>query len=120
MFLYIEIAEVVGNAFVELLGAKKRRRIYYHELDEYGAKAVEILNQEANVHAVYVVSEESQHDLCLSYSDMFKEFTDENGAMGIELIDGFDVVDVWDRFCAALSMRVIKAFQSEYAVSALG
>lgn len=120
MFLYIEITDVVGNAFVELLSRQEKRRLYYYELDRYGAKAVEVLNREAGIHAVYVVSQDSQHDICVSYSDLFSEFTDEDGAKGIELIKDISADEIWKRFCAALSIKVMLAFQKREVVAQLG
>ena len=111
MYLYIEIVDVVANAFIELLGKGEKRYVLYSELDSYGAKVVEYLNDEENIHAIYVVSQDDQHDLCVDYSGFFKEYENENGERGIELKDGINQMDIWEQFCAALSFKVMMAFK---------
>ena len=120
MFIYIEIADVVGNAFMELLSKSNRRDLYYYELDAYGAKAVEVLNRDSETNAVYIVSQESQHDICVNYSDLFVEFEGNDGAMGIKLLDGVSDIQIWTRFCAALSVKVLAAFSADEVVAKLG
>lgn len=120
MYVYLEIVDVVANAFMELL-KNERREILYYELDEYGAKAVEVLNREEDMHAMYIVSRESQHAICVDYSDYFEEFTDdEKNARGIRLKEGVDSQAIWTRFCVALSIKVLRAFRNQETVSVLG
>lgn len=111
MYLYIEIIDVVANAFIELLKKEEKRYVLFSELDSYGAKVVEYLNEKEGIHAIYVVSQEDQHDLCVDYSGFFKEYKSENGERGIELKEGISQMDIWEQFCAALSFKVIMAFK---------
>lgn len=112
MYLYIEIVDVVANAFIELLKNKSEQKVLlFSELDAYGARVIEYLNKDNDIHAVYVVSQESQHSICADYSDFFSEYEGENGERGIELKDGVEPMDIWERFCAALSIKVIMAFK---------
>lgn len=111
MYLYIEIVDVVANAFMELLKKGGKKYVLFSELDNYGAKVVEYLNADENIHAVYVVSQEAQHDLCVDYSQFFKEYEGDNGERGVELEDGISEMDIWNHFCTALSFRVMMAFK---------
>ncbi len=113
MYLYIEIVDVVANAFIELLKKKSPKRILlFSELDAYGARVIEYLNnKDDDIHAVYVVSQESQYSICADYSDFFLEYEGETGERGIELKEGVEPMAIWDRFCTALSLKVIMAFK---------
>lgn len=44
MYVYLEVVDVVANAFIGILNHGKKE-ILYKELDAYGAKVVEILNK---------------------------------------------------------------------------
>lgn len=120
MYLYLELVDVVSNALYELLARQGKREILYSELDVYGAKVVEKLNEDENVCAIYVVSKESQHDIFIRYGDFFESFVNKDGAHGIRLRDGIDAKTVWTYFCAALSVRVIRAFRAQESLRALG
>ena len=112
MYLYIEIVDVVANAFMELLKKGGKKYVLFSELDNYGAKVVEYLNADENIHAVYVVSQEAQHGLCVDYSQFFKEYEGDNGERGVELEDGISEMDIWNHFRTALSFRVMMAFKT--------
>lgn len=118
MYICIELADVVANAFVELVEKKGKREILFSELTAYGTKVVEVLEQE-EVQAILVVSRESQLEMLEDYTDLFEAF-EKDGALGIRLRDGVDTMELWSRFCASLSLRVIKAFQSQSAKEVLG
>lgn len=118
MYLYIEIVDVVANAFMELLKKGEKKYVLFSELDSYGAKVVEYLNENENVHAVYVVSQEDQHDLCVDYTGFFREYEGENGERGVELKDGVSEMDIWNHFCAAMSFKVMMAFKKASIIKA--
>ena len=111
MYLYIEVVDVVANAFMQLLKDDGKRYILFSQLDDYGAKVIEVLNKSKGIHAVYVVSQDSQHNLCANYSDFFEEYKGENGERGISLKNGITSMDIWAHFCAALSIQVMSAFK---------
>ena len=120
MYIYIEMKDLVANALIELLGSGKRGEVLFKQLDDYGARVIEVLSEDEETTAVLVVSRESQLAVVEDYSDMFEMFHDSEGAMGIRLKEGVDVLKLWNRFCASLSLKVIKAFQSEKSKGALG
>ena len=81
---------------------------------------VEVLNRDSETNAVYIVSQESQHEICINYSDLFTEFEGKDGALGIKLLDGVSDIQIWTRFCAALSVKVLAAFSADEVVAKLG
>ncbi len=119
MYIYIEIEELVANALIELVEKKGRREVLFKELDEYGARVVDILSSDGETKAVLVVSRESQIAMLEDYTDMFEPFEKE-GAKGIRLKDGILTMQLWMRFCTSLSMKVIDAFRSARPKEALG
>ena len=119
MYIYIEIEDLVANALIELVEKNDRREVLFRELDEYGARVIDILNSDGKTNAILVVSRESQMALLEDYSNMFEPF-EKDGALGIRLKDGVTSIDLWKRFCASLSLKVIRAFQTQQAKQALG
>ena len=113
MYIYIELEALVANAFIDLLEKQEKRKrvIFYSDLDAYGAKVIDVLNSRGDTKAVLVVSRESQRAMVEDYSDMFAAF-EENGVKGIRLLDGIEPIDLWDRFCTSLSYSIIMAFRS--------
>lgn len=119
MYIYIEIQDLVANALIELLERGKKGEVLFRQLDEYGARVVEVLSKEKETTAVLVVSRESQMAMVEDYGDMFELF-ERDGAKGIRLKEGFDALQVWNRFCTSLSLKVLRAFQSQQTKEALG
>lgn len=120
MRIYIEIVDLVANALIELVEKKEQREVLFSQLDEYGAKVIEALNQEEKSRAVLVVSRESQMALVDDYTEFFESYCSAEGAPGIRLRDGKEPIDLWRHFCASFSTKVIWAFQVEQATKALG
>jgi len=118
--IYIEIQEVVANALIELLKKDENRRtVYFKELDAYGAKVIEKLNENNEINAFFIVSRESQQAIVDDFSDIF-ELVIDDGAKGIKLKDGITPDDLWQKFCSSLAWIVIAAFRSNEACNALG
>lgn len=119
MYIYIEIEDLVANALIELVDKKGKREVLFRELDEYGARVIDVLSSDGETKAVLVVSRESQMAMLEDYTDMFEPY-ELNGAPGIKLRDGIEPLQLWVRFCASLSTKVISAFQAEITKKALG
>lgn len=119
MYIYIEMKDLVANALIELIENGEKGEVLFKQLDEYGARVIEVLSAEEQTTAVLVVSRESQMAMVEDYSDMFELF-ERDGAKGIRLKEGIDSLKLWNRFCASLSLKVLKAFQSEKTKAVLG
>lgn len=111
MYIYIEIEDLVANALIELVEKKGQREVLFKDLDEYGARVVDVLSSDGETKAVLVVSRESQMVMLEDYTDMFEPF-ERDGAKGIRLKDGIMPIQLWKRFCASLSLKVLEAFQA--------
>ncbi len=109
MYIYLEVIDVVANAFIGIL-KMDRKSILYKELDAYGAKVVEILNKDENTNAVYISSRESKMSIFEDYSEYFDEYQDNEGYKGIVLKEGKTREDLWSAFCVSMSLRVLDAF----------
>ncbi len=110
MYIYIEMKDLVANAFIELLEKQGKRQVLFSELDEYGARVIEELNRGGETQAILVVSRESQSAMVEDYSDLFEPVRIE-GAKGIGLREGVEPMQLWERFCTSLSVQVVMAFK---------
>ena len=119
MYIYIEIKDLVANALIELLERGERGEVLFKQLDEYGALVIEVLNSEEETNAALVVSRESQMAVVEDHSDMFESF-ERDGVKGIRLKEGIDSLQLWRLFCTSLSLRLLRAFQSQKVKEALG
>lgn len=119
MYIYIEIEDLVANALIELIEKGGRREVLFRELDEYGAQVIDVLSSDGTTNAILVISRESQLAMLEDYTDMFEPI-ERDGALGIRLKDGIKTIELWKRFCASLSLKVINAFQKEQVRQALG
>lgn len=111
MYIYIEIEDLVANAFIELVEKKGQREVLFKELDDYGAQVVGALNRDGETKAILVISRESQTAMLEDYTDMFEPF-EKDEAKGIRLKAGISSIQLWKRFCVSLSVKVIEAFQA--------
>ena len=109
MYIYLDVVDVVANAFIGTLGQGKKE-ILYKDLDAYGAIVVEILNKNENTNAVYISSRESKLSMFEDYSEYFDEYLDDDGYKGIMLKDGITEQMLWSKFCVSMSLRILDAF----------
>lgn len=119
MYIYIGIEYLVANALIQLVEEKEQREVLFKELDEYGARVIDVLNRDGETKAILLVSRESQMAMLTDYTDMFEPF-ERDGAQGIRLKEGVSTTQLWKRFCVSLSLRVIEAFQSSATKEVLG
>ena len=56
MYIYIEIEDLVANALIELVEKRGKREVLFRELDEYGARVIDVLSSDGETKAVLVVS----------------------------------------------------------------
>lgn len=117
--IYIQIEDLVANAFIDLVESNSQREILYSDLDAYGARVIEQINHSGDAKAILVVSRESQLAIVEDYSDMFEAF-ERDGSKGIRLLDDINPLDLWERFCTSLSYIILKAFQAPEVKKVLG
>ena len=61
MYIYIEIEDLVANALIELVENKGKREVLFKELDEYGARVIDVLSSDGKTKAVLLVSLKRRH-----------------------------------------------------------
>lgn len=118
MCFYIGIEDLAANALIEVLKKTGKRFLTYHELENYGAKVLQIL-EKSGEKAVLILSRDNTDALFRNYSDFFEE-SEEEGEKGISLKEGKDADDLVHQFRGYLALDVLLAFMSQQSIQALG
>lgn len=118
MCFYIGIEDLAANALIALLSKQDRRFVSYEELEKYGETVVKVLNEQGE-QAILILSRESTNAMFRNYSDIFEEYSDENG-VGISLQKDITVDNLIDRFRGYLAWDVLLAFVNEESLRKLG
>ena len=107
----IEMKDVVANAFICDLEAGKTRRLFLFMVDEYAHAWVRKIKSTHDVDAEYLVTAEDQNSFCDKFSEYFAEDVC-HGYRCIVLRDGVTAANLYDKFCARLSVGQSKLFRS--------
>ena len=118
MSFFIGIEDLAANALIAVLAKEDRRFLTYSEIEEYGARVIQILNGK-DEKAVLILSRENTNEMYRNYSDFFEE-KEENNERGIYLKDEKNVDDLITRFRGYLALDVLLAFVDNRSVAALG
>lgn len=118
MSYYIGIEDLAANALIEVLAKKEIRFLSYSNIEKYGSKVVQILNEKGEK-AILILSRESTNALFRNYSDYFEE-KEESGEQGIYLKDEKNVNDLIVAFRGCLSLDVLLAFMDDRSIEVLG
>lgn len=109
---------MAANALIESMRKAEKTFLTYREIENYGSKVVELLNEKGGK-AVLVLSRESTNALFRNYSDFFQE-KNVNGEMGIELKEEVTIENLIVQFRGYLALDVLMAFVNENSIQALG
>lgn len=118
MCFYIGIEDLAANALIESMRKAKKTFLTYKEIENYGSKVVELLNEKGEK-AVLILSRESTSAFFRNYSDFFQEKS-VNGGMGIELKEEVTIENLIVQFRGYLALDVLMAFVNENSIQALG
>lgn len=118
MCFYIGIEDLASNALIESMRRAEKTFLTYKEIENYGSKVVELLNEKGEK-AVLILSRESTNALFRNYSDFFQE-KNIDGELGIELKKEITLEDLINQFRGYLALDVLMAFVNEISVQALG
>lgn len=118
MSFFIGIEDLAANALIAVLAKEGRRFLTYNEIEEYGARVIQILTGKGEK-AVLILSRENTNEMYRNYSDFFEEKEEGNG-LGIYLKDGKSADDLIARFRGYLALDVLLAFVDNRSVAALG
>jgi hypothetical protein len=117
MSFYIGIEDLAANALIQVLRSQDKRFLTYCDIEKYGAKVVECLN-ESGEKAVLILSREYTAEALRNYSDFFEE-KEEDGAIGISLKANKKIEDLIEKFRGYLALELLKAFVDKRAVEVL-
>lgn len=118
MCFYIGIEDLAANALIESMRRVEKNFLTYREIENYGSKVVQILNEQGEK-AVLILSRENTNELFRNYSDFFEE-KEENEEKGIALKSGIELEDLIMQFRGYLALDVLMAFVNDRSVQALG
>ena len=118
MCFYIGIEDLAANALIESMRRAEKNFLTYKEIENYGSKVVELLNEKGE-RAVLILSRESTSALFRNYSDFFEE-KEFDGKLGIELKQEVTLLDLINQFRGYLALDVLMAFVNDSSVQALG
>lgn len=118
MCFYIGIEDLAANALIESMRRVEKNFLTYREIENYGSKVVQILNEQGE-RAVLILSRENTNELFRNYSDFFEE-KEENEEKGVALKSGIELEDLIMQFRGYLALDVLMAFVNDRSVQALG
>lgn len=118
MCFYIGIEDLAANALIEIMKKCDRKSISYNELEQYGARVVQLLSQKGEK-AVLVLSRDNTNALFRDYSEFFEEIELEDG-LGIQLKEDKTKEDLIIQFRGYLALDVLLALVDQTSISALG
>ena len=107
--MYIEIDDLVGNAFIPYLEKTGRHSLSLIKIDNYGKKVVDYLNKNG-IRACLRVSRDLTNEFFYEYSDLFKLVENEKEYVVVLVNDDITVTDLIHKFSGYLSLPVILAF----------
>lgn len=119
MSFYIGIEDLAANALIAVLKSQKNRRfLTYAEIEQYGTRVIQLLNEEGKK-ATLILSRDSTSAMFRNYSDFFEE-KEQDGQLGIYLKEDKRPEDLIRRFRGYLALDVLLAFVDERTVKVLG
>ena len=107
-----------ANALIEYLKKNNKRFLTYTEIEDYGSRVVQILN-ETGEKAILILSRDSTNTLFRNYSNFFVEI-EKDGDKGIYLREEIGIKQLIQQFRGYLALDVLLAFVNDRSVSVLG
>ena len=115
--IYIEIDDLVGNAFIPYLEKTGRHSLSLIKIDNYGKKVVDYLNKNG-IRACLRVSRDLTNEFFYEYSDLFE--LDESGKEDVVILKkDITTRDLIKKFSGYLSVPVVLAFRKEENIKVL-
>ena len=118
MCYYIVIEDLVANALIENLKRGSSRFITYRDIENYGAKVIELLNEKSEK-AVLILSRQGTNAMLRDYSKYFEE-KEVDGLKGIELRSAISEEELINKFRGYLPLDILLAFVNAGSTQAWG
>lgn len=107
--MYIEIDDLVGNAFISYLEKTGKRILSLKKINMFGTKVINYLNKNGE-DACLRLSRDLTNSFFYEYSDLFKLVENEKEYVVVLVNDDITVTDLIHKFSGYLSLPVILAF----------
>ncbi len=109
--MYIEIDDLIGNAFIPYLEKTGKRTLPLSKINEFGSKIVNYLNKNGE-NACLRLSRDITNIFFYEYSDLFKLV--ENGKEDVVVLVDNNITpnDLIHKFSGYLSLSVLLAFRN--------
>jgi len=115
--IYIEIDDLVGNAFIPYLENTGSRILSLRKIENYGSKVVNCLNKNG-IQACLRLSRDLTNEFFYEYSDLFE--LDESGNENVVILkENITRRDLIRKFSSYLTVQVIVAFRKEENIKVL-
>lgn len=118
MCFYIRIEDLTANAMIETMKRSEKRFLTYEEIEEYGAKVIQYLNEKGEK-AVLILSRENTNIFLRNYSEYFIE-EEIDGSKGIRVRDEKGIDDLIEQFRGYLALDILLAFIDQNTIQILG
>jgi CheY-like chemotaxis protein len=120
MGIRIGIEDLVANALIEMVDDNENNReVTYSQLEQYGAKVIEKLNEKQEG-AVLIISKERTNAFLHDYSDFFQVRVNEQGEKCIALVEGKTTDELRKLFRGYMSLDMLMAFINDLSLQTLG
>lgn len=114
---YIEIDDLVGNAFIPYLEKTGSYILPMRKIDNYGKKVVDYLNMNG-IQTCLRLSRDLTNEFFYRYSDLFN--LDESGKENLVILkENITTKDLIEKFSGYLSLPVMLAFRNEENIKVL-
>lgn len=108
--MYIEMEDLVGNAFISYLQATGKRTLALEKIEKFGDKVVKQLTEEGEKPYLRL-SRDITYDFFSKYSDWFR-YVKEKDYILVILNEKKSVKELIQEFSGYLSVNVLQAFRN--------
>lgn len=109
--MYIEIDDLIGNAFIPYLEQTGKRILSTRKINEFGKKVIEYLNERGE-EACLRLSREATNNFFYEHNDLFKLIENEEENIVVLINNSITTTDLIHKFSGYLSLPVILAFRN--------
>ena len=115
--IYIEIGELIGNAFISYFEATGKRVLSFSKINKFGEKIVNELNKNEKRAILYFYKYKTE-EFFEEYSDWFKT-VDIRREVSVVMSNNITTDDLRKKFSGYLSLEVMKVFRNSENVKVL-
>ena len=115
--IYIEIGEVIGNAFISYFEATGKRVLPFWKIEKFAEKIVCELNKNGITAVLYFHKYKTQY-FFEEYSEWFT-LTDIDEVVSVVMSNNVTLEDLYEKFTGFLNFDIMKKFENPENVKVL-